>query len=154
MIVCFAVAVMNCLRLSATLLALVHPALVHADDNDAIMATYRNRTQAVRPCDRSGGGIVVCGNRAERNARERLPLPRESSDAGPLRGDAPRASAAPVRQGSCGVTGGQGGGCVGGLSVFKLADVLAKDIVAIVDPDADLSPPPPLPDRFNGTGQR
>lgn len=146
---------MTCLRLLAALLALTCPSLACADDNDGLMAAYRNKTQVVRPCDRSGGGIVVCGNQAERNARERLPLPRESSDAsGPVRGDAPRASAAPVRQGSCGVTGGQGAGCVGGLSVFKVADVLTKGVMAVMDPDADLAPPPPLPARLPGAGQR
>ena len=31
---------------------------------------YQARTAVVRPCDRSGGAIVVCGNRAERNAKE------------------------------------------------------------------------------------
>ena len=50
-----------------------------ADEPKDPMAVYRARTQVVKPCDRSGGGIVVCGNRAERNAKERLPLPRGAS---------------------------------------------------------------------------
>ena len=142
-------------RVLPILIAFACPAMARAADSDTLMANYRNKTQVVRPCDRSGGGIVVCGNRAARNARERLPLPRESPDAaGLIRGEAPRASAARVRQGSCGVTGGQGAGCVGGLSVFKVADIVGKGVMAIIDPDADLAPPPPLPDHFNGTGQR
>ncbi|WP_262504388.1 hypothetical protein [Sphingobium sp. KCTC 72723] len=139
--------------LPALVLVTLLPVPARASDGDSLMAAYRAKTQVVRPCDRSGSAIVVCGNRAERNARERLLLPREAPVGG-VRGDTPRASAAPVRQGSCGVTGGQGGGCVGGLSLFKVADVLGKSVMAIIDPDADLAPPPPLPDRFKGTGQR
>jgi hypothetical protein len=137
----------------ASLLLLVLPTTARATDLD-LMAAYHAKTQVVKPCDRSGNAIVVCGNRAERNARERLPLPRDpAQSSGIVRGDAPRASAAAVRQGSCGVVGGQAMGCVGGLSVFKVADVLGKSVSAILDPDADLAPPPPLPDRFKGAGQ-
>ncbi|WP_256869351.1 hypothetical protein [Sphingobium lactosutens] len=117
------------------------------------MAVYRAKTQAVKPCDRGGGAIVVCGNRAERNAKERLPLPREPVEGGIVKGDAPRASAAPVRQGGCGVVGGQGAGCTGGLPIFQAVGALVKAATAIIDPDADLSPSPGLPDRFNGAGQ-
>jgi hypothetical protein len=121
---------------------------------DPLMAAYREKTRVVRPCDRSGDAIVVCGSRAERNAKERLPLPREESDgSSPIRGEAPRASAAAVRQGSCGVVGGQGAGCTGGLPVFQAVGALVKAVTAIADPDAEISPSPPLPDRFNGTGQ-
>ncbi len=118
------------------------------------MAAYRAKTQVVRPCDRSGDAIVVCGTQAERNARERLPLPRVSdAPAVPLPGEAPRASASAARQGSCGVVGGQGTGCNGGLNARKILSDAVKAIGAVVDPDADLSPPPPLPDRFKGVGQ-
>jgi hypothetical protein len=123
-----------------------------AEDTDP-MAVYRAKTQVVKPCDRSGGGIVVCGNRAERNAKERLPLPREAAKGGIVKGDAPRASAGPVKQGSCGVVGGQGAGCTGGLPIFQAAGALAKAVTAIIDPDADLAPPSALPDRFDGAGQ-
>ena len=137
----------------ASILLLAAPVTAHAADEE-LMAAYRSKTQVLKPCDRSGDAIVVCGNRAERNARERLPLPRDpAQNGGIVRGDAPRASAAAVRQGSCGVVGGQGTGCVGGLSVFKVADVMARTVTAIIDPDADLAPPPPLPDRFEGAGQ-
>jgi hypothetical protein len=121
---------------------------------DPLMAAYKEKTRVVRPCDRSGDAIVVCGTRAERNAKERLPLPREEADgASPVRGEAPRASAAAVRQGSCGVVGGQGAGCTGGLPVFQAAGALMKAVTAVADPDAEISPPPPLPDRFKGAGQ-
>lgn len=143
---------LGAMKALASLFILFLPLDAHAAD-EALMATYRARTQVVKPCDRSGNAIVVCGNRAERNARERLPLPRESTQGGVVRGDAPRASAAAVRQGSCGVTGGQGMGCVGGLWVFKVANVVRKSVTAIIDPDADLAPPPPLPDRFKAAGQ-
>lgn len=118
---------------------------------------YRARTAAVRPCDRSGDAIVVCGNRAERNARQRLPLPdeRESVTAGGIvRGEAPRASAARVRQGACGVVANENAICTGGWNAAKVLDGVAKGITAIIDPDADLAPPPPLPDRFRAATPR
>lgn len=116
------------------------------------MAAYREKTQVVRPCDRSGDAIVVCGTQAERNAKQRLPLPRAPEDGSGLpRGEAPRASAAAARQGSCGVVGGQGTGCTGGLPVFQAVGALAKLVTAIADPDADLSPPPP--ERLEGAGR-
>lgn len=121
--------------------------------DDPLMAAYRAKTQVVKPCDRSGGAIIVCGNRAERNARERLPLPRDPVDgARPVRGEAQRASAAPVKQGSCGVVGGQGTGCVGGLPILGVVGLIGKAAQGLIDPDADLSPPPPLPERFRGAG--
>lgn len=138
-------------------ICLAAPALAQSPDrsDDRLMAAYRDKTQVVRPCDRSGPDIVVCGNRAQRNARERLPLPRDPVDnAPPVHGEAQRASAAPVRQGSCGVVGGQGTGCVGGLPILGTAMLLGKAVLGLIDPDADLSPPPPLPDRFKGAGQR
>jgi hypothetical protein len=134
-------------------LAAASPLAAQEADEDALMATYRAKTQVIRPCDRSGGAIVVCGNRAERNAKERLPLPREADSSGILRGDAPRASATPAKQGSCGVVGGQAAGCVGGWNAAKTLDGAIKAVTAIVDPDADLALPPPLPDRFKGAGQ-
>ena len=143
---------MNVARLSAALVLML-PCNAGAADDDPLMAAYRAKTQVVKPCDRSGNAIVVCGNRAERNARERLPLPRESEGGGPVWGDAPRASAALVRQGSCGVVGGQGSGCVGGLNGFEMVGAMAKAVTAIVDPDADLASPPPLPARFKGAGR-
>ena len=135
-------------------LMLLWPGRGLAQDEPDPMVAYRAKTQVVKPCDRSGGGIIVCGNRAERNARQRLPLPREPDADRILPGDAPRASAAPVRQGACGVVGGQGAGCTGGLSVFQVVDVLGKAATAIVDADAALAPPPPLPDRFRGATPR
>jgi len=128
------------------------PLAAQEADGDRVMAAYRDKTQVVRPCDRSGDAIVVCGTRAERNAKQRLPLPRASEEGtGTPRGEAPRASAAAPRQGSCGVVGGQGIGCTGGLSVFQAAGALVKVVTAIADPDADLSPPPP--ERLKGVGQ-
>lgn len=128
------------------------PLAAQEANGDNVMAAYREKTQVVRPCDRSGDAIVVCGSRAERNAKERLPLPHRTEEGvGLHRGEAPRASAAAPRQGSCGVVGGQGTGCTGGLPVFRALGVLAKVVTAIADPDADLSPPPP--ERLKGAGQ-
>lgn len=124
------------------------------EEESAAMAAYREKTRVVRPCDRSGDAIVVCGSRAERNAAQRLPLPRESDGSdGPVRGDPARASAAPVKQGACGASGGQGAGCVGGLNAKKMIGLAIKGVTALVDPGVDLAPPPPLPDRFKGAGR-
>lgn len=142
---------MKCLFPLAAL-AIASPVVAQDVGGDRLMAAYRERTQVVRPCDRSGDAIVVCGTRAERNAKERLPLPRAPDEgAGAPHGEAPRASAAAPRQGSCGVVGGQGTGCTGGLPVFQAVGALAKIVTAIADPDADLSPPPP--ERLKGAGQ-
>lgn len=141
-------------RLSLLLISVIIAWPAYAQEaDDRLMAAYMEKTRAVRPCDRSGDAIVVCGNRAERNAKERLPLPRDGDAGGILHGDAPRASALPVKQGACGAVGGQGVGCVGGWNGAKIIDGLVKAVTAVVDPDADLAPPPPLPDRFKGAGQ-
>ena len=68
----------------ASILLLAAPVTAHAADEE-LMAAYRSKTQVIKPCDRSGDAIVVCGNRAERNARERLPLPRAAHSASPSR---------------------------------------------------------------------
>ncbi len=118
------------------------------------MEQYQARTAVVRPCDRSGGGIVVCGSRAERNAKERLPLPREPVEGRPVVGDTPRASAAAPRQGACGVVGGQGtGGVGGGVPILGAVMLAGKAITHLLDPDADMAPPPPVPDSVKGAGQ-
>lgn len=132
----------------------IAPVFARAQEGDPLMAAYRERTRVVRPCDRSGNAIVVCGNRAERNARQRLPLPREPDGGGQAFGEPPRASAAAARQGACGVVGGQGAGCTGGLNAIKVIDTLAKGVTLLIDPDADVAPPPPLPDRFKGATPR
>ncbi len=140
-------------RILAILLLTLSPPALAGEGEDGLMAAYRSKTQVIKPCDRSGSAIVVCGNRAERNARERLPLPREPDSDQRIVGDVPRASAAPVRQGGCGVSGGQGAGCTGGLPVFQIVGAIVQAGHALIDPDADLAPPPPLPDRFRGSGQ-
>ncbi len=120
------------------------------------MATYRDKTQVVRPCPRDRGAIIVCGNRAERNAKERIPLPeeRDTAQGGIVRGELPRASAAKVKTGSCGVSISEYTPCTGGWSGAKMIDGLVKGITAVIDPDADLAPPPPLPGRFKGATPR
>lgn len=136
------------------LLAGMIPGFGWAQDaaEDAAMAAYRDKTQVVRPCRRDPGTIVVCGSRAERNARERIPLPeeRDAAQGGIVRNEAPRASAAPVRKGACGVEGGQGTGCVGGLPVLQGIMLLGKIGAKILDPDADTISEPGIPDRYKG----
>lgn len=58
----------------------------------------------------------------------------------------------PVKQGSCGVVGGQGAGCVGGVPILGAVTMLGKLATILADPDTEIAAPPPLPDRFRGTG--
>jgi len=57
-----------------------------------------------------------------------------------------------VKQGSCGVVGGQGAGCVGGLPVLGAALWATKVIIKLLDPDAESEPPPAIPDRYKKVG--
>lgn len=126
-------------------------------DAAAMIARYQDRTRIIRPCPRAGPGeVVICARPNEENgARYRLPLPQERESAGgePVRGEAPRASAALVRATGCGVIGGQPYGCTGGLPVIGAAMVVGKIIMGLADPDGAHEPPPPLPARFAGAGQ-
>lgn len=123
-------------------------------DAAAMMARYGERIRVVRPCPRAAPGeVVVCARQEESGARYRLPLEQERNSAGPVRGEAPRATAEPVRAGGCGVIGGQPYGCTGGLPVIGAAMIVGKIIVALADPDGDHEPPPPLPARFVGAGE-
>lgn len=126
--------------------------LAQSATEDAVMTAYRDKTQVVRPCRRDPGSIVVCGSRAERNARERIPLPdeRDTAQRGIVRNEAPRASAAKVREGACGITINAYTTCTGGWSGAKMLDGLVKGITAVADPDADLAAPPALPKQFEG----
>jgi len=124
-------------------------------DPAAMMRRYDARTRVIRPCPRAQPGeVVVCARPDDEQTRYRLPLPeeRERADTGPIRGEVPRASAAPVRQGSCGVVG-QPYGCTGGLPVTGAVMLVGKIVAGLVDPDGDHEPPPPLPERFVGAGE-
>lgn len=120
-----------------------------------MMDAYKQMTQVDRPCPPPGqdGAIVVCA-RVRDQGQYRLPLKRErSQDAGGIiAGEVPRAATTPVRIGSCGVVGREGG-CTGGLPVIPAAILVAKALVRIVKPDAVDGPPPPLPARYRGAGE-
>jgi len=77
--------------------------------------------------------IVVCA-RTDPNREYRLPLPRLSSagDRGPRR-EIPAASAARVRQGSCGTVGQNFSGCTGGLDVLSIVGLLGSKILGLED---------------------
>ncbi|HWJ69019.1 MAG TPA: hypothetical protein VNS79_03090 [Sphingobium sp.] len=124
-------------------------------DADSAMARYQARTRVIRPCPRGAPGeVVVCARPDEKGKRYRLPLPeeREHADGAPVRGESPRASAAPVRAGGCGVIGGQPYGCTGGLPVIGAVMMVGKIILGLADPDRDHDPPPPMPARVVGAG--
>lgn len=131
------------------------PLLAQTSGEEGAMVAYREKTQVVKPCRPVAGEIVVCGSRTERNARERLPLPdeRNGSEGGIVRGEAPRASAARVRTGACGVEGGQGAGCVGGLSVIRGVTLMGKIATKIIDSDHEIEVDSAIPDRFKGATQ-
>jgi len=86
-----------------------------------LLARYDNRTRVYRPCPAAAPGeIMVCGNQAPQRERYRLPLPVESAPAGLLPGEAPRASAAPLKQGGCGIVRGDPPLCNLGMVVVKM----------------------------------
>lgn len=140
-------------------MAMLGTSAVHAQDESFAMATYREKTRAVRPCPRDPGAIVVCGSQAERNARERIPLPdeRDSAERGIVRGEAPRASAARVRVGMCGVNASESAGCNGGLKLVSIGrpdpSNRRSSVLSAVAPTIDEEDPrllPQIPDRFKG----
>ena len=106
----------------------------------------------------SAGEVVVCADRGRRDGdRYRLPLPDEREPEGssaPVRGEIPRASAETPSAAGCGPFQGQrrcskaealrygyGGGNDPLTFTLKLGKLL-------VDPDADVSPPPAVPEHF------
>ena len=121
------------------------------------LARYKGMTGNPE-CDPSQvNEIVVCGSREAGEAdRYRLPLPVEegpSHRAGNRRGEVPGASLDPGAIGPCGIFQGQrrcskaeaakdglGGGKDPISALIKLGTKLA-------DPDADVEPPTPFPDR-------
>jgi hypothetical protein len=130
-----------------------HAACAGSTADDA-MAQGRAMTAAVtQSCLRSDRAdeITVCGRDGE---HYRLPLPEErepSENARLATGDVPRASAARLQRGPCGIFVGQrkcwkeesrayglGGGNDPASFLIKLGTALA-------DPDADLAPPTPIP---------
>lgn len=145
----------------APFLAAIVPGVCFAQSasDDAIMAAYRDKTQIVRPCRRDPGSIVVCGSRAERNARERIPLPeeRDAAQSGIVRNEAPRASAAKVKMGSCGIVASESAGCNGGLKLLSVGRSDPSEsqatVLGAISPILDASEPdlyPAIPDRYKG----
>ena len=124
---------------------------------EQVLAKYK-RVTADPYCDRSQADeIVVCGSREAGEAdRYRLPLPVDEGSthrAGNRAGEVPGASLDPSAIGPCGIFQGQrrcskaeavkdglGGGKDPITALIKLGTKLA-------DPDADVEPPTPLPDR-------
>lgn len=127
-----------------------------APDADA-MARYEARTRVIRPCPQAAPGeVVVCARPEDSRTRYRLPLVEEQDSAGrgPVPGESPRASAEPVRAGSCGVVGGQPYGCTGGVPIVGAAMMAGQIIMGLIDADGDHEPPPAMPERFMGVGER
>lgn len=91
---------------------------------------------------RDASAIIVCGSNLE-SRRQRLPY-RDPSDAGapPPRGEVRAASAAPIRQGSCGALVADK--CGGGFSLLALIPFAAKLVAKAIDPESG-DPPTPIP---------
>ncbi len=87
-------------------IALGSPAFGQAKPND-LAATTKFVTP--KPCSTvaTANEIVICGRHDD--SRYRLPLPdeRESADAGPVRGEAPRAGLIDGRPAACGIFAGE-----------------------------------------------
>jgi len=89
--------------------------------------------------------IMVCGK--DDSARQRLPLPTERAPREGARratGELPAASAVPVRTASCGVIQ-NGQSCGGGLNALAAVPLLVKGVIKLIDPEAEVEPPPTLP---------
>lgn len=86
-----------------------------------MMKRYEARTKIFKPCPVGRPGeIVVCARpEEEAGARFRLPIPPERDTASTVPGEAPRASAAPVKQGGCSIVSGDPPICNKGLTVVK-----------------------------------
>lgn len=83
--------------------------------------------------------IVVCA-RADPSREYRLPLPQLGQAGDRVRrGEIPSASAARVRQGSCGTVGQDFSGCTGGLDVLSIVGLLGSKILGLEDdiPDSN-----------------
>lgn len=105
----------------------------------------------------STGEVVVCADGSRDGSRYRLPLPDEREADGSnahVRGEIPRASVENPSAGGCRLFRGERHcskaealryGYGGGNDPLTFALKLGK---LLVDPDADLSAPPALPERF------
>lgn len=101
------------------------------------------------------GEIVVCGRRTV-DDKYRLPLPTEPAvGGGPVQGEVPNASPDRLASGSCGIFKGDRrcskaesllDGYGGGRNPLN---VIMKLMTLFGDPDADMTPPPPLPKRVD-----
>ena len=128
------------------------PAAAQAPALDAAQALERAREMTAMPsadCPRNPfdpDEILVCGR--DESARQRLPLPAERGPReGPrgATGEVAAASAAPIRSHGCSVM--QGGEiCSGGISVLAAVPLLVKGVITLIDPEAELAPPPRIPE--------
>lgn len=108
-----------------------------------MMANYKDLTGVdADGClkKRSEDEIVVCAN-SDPNRDFRLPFPELAANSientRTPKGEIPSASAAPVRQGSCGVVGFETGCTKGGIHAIKAIQILGSLIGVTEGPDSD-----------------
>ncbi|MBC8070770.1 MAG: hypothetical protein IAG13_20755 [Deltaproteobacteria bacterium] len=138
------------LALAAALALAASPLAAQELTAEQAMENYRAMTavDVAADCRRDAGPdeIVVCGR--DDSARQRLPFPSESGPRdGPRRatGEIAAASAAPMRSDSCGMRSTDE--CIGGLSIFQVAGVLFNVARKLIDPEAEIEPPTPIPGK-------
>lgn len=141
----------RCLFLIAALL----PALpAQAQSFDRILAAAAERA-AARDCSAGEAGeIMVCGDR-DRGERFRLPLPtaREVGEQGAVAGEVPAPSTQDPFLSGCGMFRGQRRCSRREAEAYGYGrgrdpvTLVGRLVTAVVDPDAELSPPPTVPPR-------
>ena len=86
--------------------------------------------------------ILVCGT-PEINREQQLPYADRDAARNP-KGEAPRASAAAVRTGSCGVIQ-DGTPCTGGVNLLAAVPLAFKMVTKLIDPEGEVEPVPVVP---------
>lgn len=137
------------------LIAALLPTLpAQAQSFDRILAAAAERA-AARDCSTGEAGeIVVCGDR-DRGERYRLPLPtvREVGEQGAVAGEVPAPSTQDPFLSGCGMFRGQRRCSKREAEAYGYGrgrdpvTLVGRLVTVLVDPDADLGPPPTVPPR-------
>lgn len=125
-----------------------------AQSFDRIIAAAAER-EAARNCSAADAGeILVCGDR-DRGERYRLPLPtvREVGEQGAVAGEVPAASVQDPFLSGCGIFRGQRRCSKREAEAYGYGrgrdpvTLVGRLVTTLVDPDAEIGPPPTVPPR-------